>query len=57
MENQDQLNTLLQGTKVWNDWRANNLNIVPDLQRVNLSGVFLSEANLSGADLSGVRGS
>jgi len=66
MPNQEQLDILKQGYKVWNKWREEHPDIKPDLSgaflsgdhgahlfNTNLSGANLSGANLSGANLSG----
>ncbi len=68
MANQEHLDILRQGVKVWNQWRKENPDIDPDVSeadisclqlghadflRANLSGANLSGANLSGANLSG----
>jgi uncharacterized protein YjbI with pentapeptide repeats len=46
---QEQLDTLKQGSEVWNRWRKEHPEIVPELDGVNFKGVSLSEADLSGA--------
>jgi hypothetical protein len=48
MANKEHLARLQQGVEVWNQWRAANREIRPDL-----SGADLHAANLSGADLFG----
>jgi len=53
MANPEHLEILMQGSRVWNDWRENNL-MQPDLSgislvRANLERVNLSYANLRGA--------
>lgn len=52
MANQDHLDVLGKGVKVWNDWRTENLKIIPDLSNTDLKSVNLSGANLSRANLS-----
>lgn len=62
MANEEQLEILRQGVKVWNAWRAANLTIELDLRKASLyranleaaklQGANLEEANLFGADLS-----
>lgn len=62
MANDEHLALLKQGVDAWNDWKANNPGIRPDLsfatgkgitiRGAKLSGVDLSRANLSRADLS-----
>jgi uncharacterized protein YjbI with pentapeptide repeats len=69
MANEDHLARLKQGVQVWNQWRAANRDIKPDLAGAdlhaadlegaelagaNLAMANLSEANLEGANLSGV---
>ena len=61
MANQEHLDLLKQGVACWNDWRAKNPTIPPDLKRAelaridlhkaNLSDTYLNEANLSQAHL------
>ena len=52
MANPDHLKTLLQGVDTWNAWRKQHP-VKPDLSEANLSGASLSGANLSEANLSG----
>ncbi|HEX8161499.1 MAG TPA: toll/interleukin-1 receptor domain-containing protein [Pyrinomonadaceae bacterium] len=57
MANQEYLNILIRGVKVWNQRRKENPAIRPDLKGANLSraelrGANLSEVDLRGADLS-----
>ena len=64
MANEEHVAVLKQGVEVWNQWRKENLDIVPDLRftnfkkanlnYANLSGVDFREANLYGADLNWV---
>jgi hypothetical protein len=53
MANDEHIAMLKKGVDAWNAWRAENLDIRPDLSGANLSGANLSEANLSGANLCG----
>ena len=53
MANEEHLNILKQGVKVWNKWREENDEIRPDLDEANLVGANLSKANLFNASLSG----
>ncbi len=63
MANAEHLARLQQGTTAWNQWRLENLSLVPDLSKSNLSGANLKnaivrranfeETDLRGADLSG----
>jgi uncharacterized protein YjbI with pentapeptide repeats len=52
MANEEHLAILKQGVKVWNQWRGENPDILPDLGEANLIGTNLSGADLSKADLS-----
>lgn len=57
MANSEHLEILKQGVEVWNKWRKNNPNIIPDLSGSHLNRTCLieidfSEINLSGSDLS-----
>jgi uncharacterized protein YjbI with pentapeptide repeats len=47
MANQEHLDMLKQGVACWNDWRAKNPTIPPDLKRAELAGIDLHKANLS----------
>jgi uncharacterized protein YjbI with pentapeptide repeats len=59
---EEHLQIIYQGVDVWNEWRAKNPELVPDLSGANLGGANLrkayfrkanlSQANLSQADLS-----
>ncbi len=51
MANQEHLDLLKQGVKVWNSWREKYPDIRPDLSEANLSGINLSNANLYRVDL------
>src|SRR6476620_5933903 len=55
------LGVLLQGARVWNDWRATNPDVYVDLRgvsllgkAVSLDGANLAKANLHGAQLGGI---
>ncbi len=57
MANQEHLDLLRQGVKIWNEWRDKHPQIYidflqADLTEIDLSGVNLSEADLNGANLS-----
>ena len=57
MANEEHLDLLRQGVDTWNQWRAQNPGIQPnlseaDLRGVDLNGVFFSGANLTEANLS-----
>jgi hypothetical protein len=53
MANEEHLARLRQGVVTWNQWRAAQLHIMPNLDEVYLAGAHLAGAYLSGADLSG----
>jgi uncharacterized protein YjbI with pentapeptide repeats len=53
MADQEQLDILKQGVKVWNHWRGEQPDIRPDLSYAILSGAYLIGANLSYAILNG----
>ncbi|MBW4455293.1 MAG: pentapeptide repeat-containing protein [Nostoc indistinguendum CM1-VF10] len=58
MVNEEHYTRLNKGVQSWNEWRANNLNIILDLteanlKEANLTGANLSEANLTYSDLTG----
>jgi uncharacterized protein YjbI with pentapeptide repeats len=53
MANQEQLDVLRQGPKVWNRWRKENPDHILDFGGADLSGEILSNAILSNANLSG----
>jgi hypothetical protein len=53
MANEEHLARLKQGVKAWNEWRAANPNIKPDLRGADLDGADLDGADLSGARLDG----
>ena len=52
MANQEHLEILKQGVKMWNQWRIEHADVKVDLSRANLSFADLSFANLSNANLS-----
>ncbi|MEL7035874.1 MAG: pentapeptide repeat-containing protein [Cyanobacteria bacterium J06592_8] len=51
MANNQHLAQLKQGVEMWNQWRANNLEVKPDLRGADLSGADLNGVNLWMADL------
>lgn len=53
MANPEHLKILKQGVDVWNGWRQERPEIVPDLTNVDLNGTDLGGANLSRAALHG----
>ena len=52
MANPEHVKILKQGVEVWNRWREERPDIVPDLSQAVLQGTKLSGANLSRAKLS-----
>jgi hypothetical protein len=52
MANEWHLEILWRGVEVWNEWRENHPDVLPDLSRTDLDSALLSTANLSGANLS-----
>jgi uncharacterized protein YjbI with pentapeptide repeats len=52
MANPEHLKILKQGAKVWNKWRDEHREVLPELSGANLSNANLIDANLSEADLS-----
>lgn len=53
MANPEHLKILKQGVEVWNRWRKENPELVPELENVDLEGAYLDEANLANAILRG----
>ncbi|ACK64389.1 pentapeptide repeat protein [Rippkaea orientalis PCC 8801] len=53
MANQDHIDLLTRSVEIWNEWRDNNIDVIPDLQGANLSHNDLRNANLIGANLEG----
>jgi hypothetical protein len=53
MANTEQLDILQHGVEAWNEWRALNRDIIPDLSEAFLPGENLIEADLSMANLTG----
>lgn len=51
MANEEHLALLKQGVEVWNQWRANNHQILVDLSRADLSGLELIGVDLKGVNL------
>jgi uncharacterized protein YjbI with pentapeptide repeats len=51
MANDEHVALLKQGVAAWNEWRRENPDIQPDLERADLSDADLREANLSEANL------
>ncbi|WP_300000208.1 pentapeptide repeat-containing protein [Anabaena sp. AL09] len=52
MANPEHLAILKQGVGVWNEWREENPDIIPDLTEADLRGANLSDADLRDANLS-----
>jgi len=53
MADAQQLDALRQGAEMWNRWRKENRDLVPDLRGARLRGARLGEADLTGVDLTG----
>ena len=53
MANTKHLAKLREGVELWNQWRKQNPEILPDLREANLSNADLSNAYLSGVNLGG----
>ncbi len=53
MANEEHLVLIKRGVNIWNQWRRENDEILPDLRGVSLSGIYLWGANLWKADLWG----
>jgi hypothetical protein len=53
MPNREHLALLKKGVPAWNRWRAEHLDIKPELNQANLRHADLTHADLNGADLSG----
>jgi hypothetical protein len=52
MANQKQLDALMRGKEIWNDWREKNPTVIPELTDAYLSRANLTDANLTHANLS-----
>jgi uncharacterized protein YjbI with pentapeptide repeats len=53
MANEAHLIKLKEGVEAWNEWRRNNVGLMPDLSGEDLSEVDLAGADLAGAHLTG----
>jgi uncharacterized protein YjbI with pentapeptide repeats len=53
MADEEHLKILEQGVEAWNQWRAENRSMRPNLNKARLSGANLSGANLSRVELRG----
>ncbi len=51
MANPEHLAILKQGVKVWNEWREQNRDVRPDLNRADLNGQNLAFENFRRANL------
>jgi len=51
MANPEHVAILKQGVEVWNRWRAENPDVIPDLNGANLEKVQLREINLEGSTI------
>lgn len=51
MANPKHLEILTQGWPTWNEWREEHASVIPDLSRINLTGISLRTANLRGVNL------
>src|SRR5437588_6552626 len=55
MANQEHLDILKQRVEIWNQWRQEQQDVIPDLSRTDLRRARLVIADLSHADLSEAR--
>ena len=53
MANQKHLNILKQGVRIWNNWRRENPDIIPDLRGADFTGKDFTEADFSKAFIQG----
>lgn len=51
MANKEHLAILRQGVEVWNQWRKDNPNLIPELDEANLEKIGFYEINFAGANL------
>jgi uncharacterized protein YjbI with pentapeptide repeats len=51
--NEEHLQKLQAGPVAWNHWRADNLEVKPDLSGANLARADLTGADFTGADFTG----
>ena len=51
MARKEHVSRIRQGVAVWNQWRADNPDVIPDLSEAGLRGLDLTGANLDGAHL------
>ena len=52
MANQEYLDILRQGTRIWNQWREEHPDIQPDLSEANISGTAYKQVNDQMVELS-----
>jgi uncharacterized protein YjbI with pentapeptide repeats len=55
MANTEHLERIRQGLVAWNQWRADAIEIVPDLSGAEINRASLGKADLNGANLSGAK--
>jgi uncharacterized protein YjbI with pentapeptide repeats len=55
MADNDHVAQLGKGPTGWNEWRAENVNVRPDLREVYVLGTNLNAVNLREADLRGAK--
>ena len=48
---EEHLNKIKQGVSIWNQWREDNPETVPDLSKADIRGCKLQKINLSNANL------
>jgi hypothetical protein len=53
MANSEHVKIIKEGVPIWNKWRREHPDIVPNLNRANLDGARLNGADLDGASLYG----
>ena len=53
MANPKHVEILKQGVEVWNEWRKENPNVIPDLTGANLSRADLTKRNFYGMNFRG----
>ena len=55
MANQEHLNMLKQGVEVWNQWRQEQQDVIPDLSNAHLNGAYLNGASITSEQLGEAR--
>jgi uncharacterized protein YjbI with pentapeptide repeats len=53
MANEEHLAVLVKGVSVWNEWRRNNPEVLPDLSGAELQGMYLEGANFERVNFEG----